>query len=301
MKTSLKKMNLFLCLTGLLFGGCHTAQNTDTPSRSAEKATESSTSQTAQSSQHSQPQSEKTIAQSSVEKNAASAQEPEFNENNDPVLASMQSQSQKTPQQDSSSPDKSSVSQAAQPAPTRIVYPVTRSVQENGWYCGPAVMQMLLSHYGLEASQSNLAQELNTSSVTGTEYADLARVASVHVFGAEVQSDEQPGFRPWIGKTGSFSADEQSTFLRRLKRDMDSQDVLSAAVDVSVLYPSLNISAAHVVLIDGIEVSPEGEIQKIRIEDPSYLIEYENEEEHWFDINLFLRAMDQCAEPGYIW
>lgn len=184
---------------------------------------------------------------------------------------------------------------------TQTVYPVTRSIQEKSWYCGPAVMQMLLSHYGLNASQNELAVQMNTSSVTGTEYADMANTASQYVFGSVPSSAAEPGFRSYTVSQNNFSSEDQALFLQRLKTDMESEDVLSAAIDTYALYPDLGIRATHVVLINGIETDEAGNIIRIRIEDPWYEIEYASEEEHWIDTNVFLNAMDQSPEPGYIW
>lgn len=184
---------------------------------------------------------------------------------------------------------------------TQTVYPVTRSIQEKSWYCGPAVMQMLLSHYGLNASQNELAVQMNTSSVTGTEYTDMANTASQYVFGSVPSSAAEPGFRSYTVSQNNFSTEDQALFLQRLKTDMESEDVLSAAIDTYALYPDLGIRATHVVLINGIETDEAGNIIRIRIEDPWYEIEYASEEEHWIDTNLFLNAMNQSPEPGYIW
>lgn len=182
-----------------------------------------------------------------------------------------------------------------------IVHPVTRSIQETGWYCGPAVMQMLLGHYGLYAAQADLADLLHTSRVTGTEYADMARVASVHVFGQEPADDRASGFRAWTGTTGQMTVQDHAQFLDRMRQDLEGGDVLSAAVDVHALYPDLAIHGSHVVLVNGIELDEAGGIRQIRIEDPSYLVDYASEEDHWFSTDRFLEAMNRCPEPGYIW
>lgn len=182
-----------------------------------------------------------------------------------------------------------------------IVFPVNRSIQETGWYCGPAVMQMLLRHYGLEASQRDLAGQLHTSEKTGTEYADMARVASVYVFGKEPAQDADPGFRAWTGVENGMTDRDKEQFLARLKQDLNTGDVLSAAVDVAALTPQLSIHAAHVVLINGIRMDSQGQIREIRIEDPSYLVDYAQESDHWVETEHFLEAMNRCPEPGYIW
>lgn len=186
---------------------------------------------------------------------------------------------------------------------SKVVYPVTRSVQKKSWYCGPAAIQMLLNHYGLKADQDTLAKELNTSSVTGTEYEDMARVTSNYVFGKPPASNDDPGFRAWVGKSGQFTSDMQSDFIHHLKEDMETKDVLIAAIDLLTLYPDLEFDKGfvHVVLINGIMMDDTGQIQEIRIEDPSYRIEYQDEADHWFEMTHFLEAMNQCAEPGYIW
>ena len=53
---------------------------------------------------------------------------------------------------------------------------IIQSVQENNYYCVPACIQMTLRYHAVNLSQSELAQQLHTDPVTGTEYADMAVV-----------------------------------------------------------------------------------------------------------------------------
>lgn len=49
-------------------------------------------------------------------------------------------------------------------------------VQENNYYCASAIVKSMLQHFGIEKSQSELANELHTSPKTGSEYENIARV-----------------------------------------------------------------------------------------------------------------------------
>lgn len=45
--------------------------------------------------------------------------------------------------------------------------------QETEYYCGPAVAQMVLAHFGVSATQADIAKELNTDHVVGTSVKEL--------------------------------------------------------------------------------------------------------------------------------
>ncbi len=47
--------------------------------------------------------------------------------------------------------------------------------QENDHYCGPAVVQMVLKSFGIEAAQTEIAKELETDMVVGTSAAELQK------------------------------------------------------------------------------------------------------------------------------
>ncbi len=71
---------------------------------------------------------------------------------------------------------------------------VPQSVQENGYFCVPACLQMVLAFHGIVQTQSILALQMNTSSITGTEYIDLARVVNQYLFNCTVPTDSQGGY-----------------------------------------------------------------------------------------------------------
>ena len=71
---------------------------------------------------------------------------------------------------------------------------------------------MVLAYHGIYRSQTQLAQELNTSMVTGTEYADMARVLNTYLFDCEVPQAGQPGYRVEYLTPGSRGA-YWSTFI----------------------------------------------------------------------------------------
>lgn len=59
---------------------------------------------------------------------------------------------------------------------------IPQYVQETGYYCAVACLQSVMGYHGLYATQEELAKDLNTDPITGTEYEDLARVATSRIF-----------------------------------------------------------------------------------------------------------------------
>lgn len=62
-------------------------------------------------------------------------------------------------------------------SPLECVIPVVYRSQETGYYCGPAVVQMVLSYVAVDVpSQDTLASEMETDPVEGVTYGDMMRV-----------------------------------------------------------------------------------------------------------------------------
>ena len=179
---------------------------------------------------------------------------------------------------------------------------IEQSVQENNYFCVPACVQMVLGLHGIIVSQSDLASEMNTIPISGTEYVDLARVVNKYVFNNESPSFGEPGYRVQI--IDRFEDDETvfALFEERVKTDIRTGDPVFVAVDVNALYPNLK-SANHMILVTGYAVY-EGtdNVAYYYIVDPLYTIQDPvygglktvTKEE-------LINALVVNEEPAYIW
>ena len=177
---------------------------------------------------------------------------------------------------------------------------IPQSVQENGHYCGPACLQMALSYKGIEKTQDELAEELNTSMVTGTEYADMARVLNTYLFGCEVPENGQPGYRAEYLTPSAVTDDVMDTLRERVIRDIRTEDPVFIAVNLHELYPELP-AANHFVIISGYQMKDE-EILYYFIVDPYWKVQSDT----YQGLKIFTpeeirRALDTNTEPAYVW
>ena len=176
-------------------------------------------------------------------------------------------------------------------------YDVPLRIQENGHYCGPACMQMVLAYHGINADQATLARELNTSFVTGTEYADVARVANSYLF-----PNGGGAYRSVIWLTDSTDSSLRETFESRVRQDMKTGDPVFAAISLHTIYPDLP-TANHLVLIIGCRVNTVNDrIVSYEILDPySGAQPYTDHGHKSVTADTMWKAMNSNSEPGYIW
>ncbi|MCR5794005.1 MAG: C39 family peptidase, partial [Solobacterium sp.] len=177
---------------------------------------------------------------------------------------------------------------------------LTQSVQEKTHYGGAAVVQMILRSHGIEKTQADLAAELNTSTVTGTEYADAARVLNTYLFSCEVPGPADPGYRVEYLTPGSVGSSVMDKLRDRVVRDVRTLDPIIIAINTNVLYPDLP-KANHFVLITGYR-TVDDVITEYYIVDPSP--DVQNSEYAGlkvFTIEEIRRAFDTNSEPAYIW
>lgn len=177
---------------------------------------------------------------------------------------------------------------------------IPQSVQENGHYCGPACLQMVLSYKGIERTQDELAGELNTSMVTGTEYADMARVLNTYLFDCEVPEAGQPGYRAEYLVPGTVTEDVMETLKERVLRDIRADDPVFIAVNMHELYPELP-SANHFVVITGYQMLDD-EILYYYVVDPYWKVQSGT----YQGLKIFTpaeiqKALDTNTEPAYVW
>lgn len=178
---------------------------------------------------------------------------------------------------------------------------VPQRVQETGYWCVPASLQMVLAYRGIDASQTTLAARMNTHPVTGTEYVDLARVANAYLFGEETATPNGAGYRVQtiaIGDTDPAVADK---FEERVMEDLAADDPVFAAVDIHVLYPQFG-HANHVVVIVGYDTDETGAITRYHILDPSYTVQDPTYGGHKVvDADTMMSAIVTNEEPAYVW
>lgn len=177
-----------------------------------------------------------------------------------------------------------------------------QSVQENGYYCVPACVQMVLKLHGVTISQTQLAQEMNTHALTGTEYVDLARVINKYRFHNEYPKGNEPGYRIQTLSKGVWDQAAFDLLEKRVKEDIASNDPIFIAVELSTLYPELGLYANHMVLVTGYQVDKEGNIVSYYIVDPYYKVQDSKYQGlKIFTKNEIYQALINNIEPAYIW
>ena len=132
---------------------------------------------------------------------------------------------------------------------------------------------MVLDYKGITKSQSELAKEMNTSSKTGTEYVDLARVANKYVFNQESVSDGEAGYRVQTLPIGSMSFEQKTLLNQRLKQNVDDDYPSFVAIDNKAMYETLSVGN-HMIVIIGYNLNPSTyDVESYIFIDPSYVIQ----------------------------
>lgn len=176
-----------------------------------------------------------------------------------------------------------------------------QSVQETAYWCGPAALQMVLHYHGISASQEELANELHTSSVTGTEYADLARVASEYIFGSVPQTDQDPGYREVLFKRNEANDNDRRVFEQRIVDDLRGGDPVFVSINNNVAYQT-GKDDVHQIVVYGVDIDESGKPVAYYYRDPSYLMQDEETEgKYSMSADEMWSSMIDNPEPGYVW
>lgn len=184
----------------------------------------------------------------------------------------------------------------------KIQLQVVQSVQENNYFCVPACLQMVLRYKGIEKSQIELSEEMNTKPVTGTEYVDLARVANKYLFNNETVGPNDIGYHIQTLNRNDTNPEISSTFEKRVRLDISSNDPVFVAIDVNALYPNLS-SGNHMIVIIGYALySGTDNIAYYYYIDPSYVVQ----DETYGGLKTvtkekLINAIVVNEEPAYIW
>ncbi|NMM97877.1 C39 family peptidase [Bifidobacterium olomucense] len=189
----------------------------------------------------------------------------------------------------------------AEPNTGRVMLDVPQRVQENGYWCVPGSLQMVLAYKGIDVGQTTLAERMNTKPVTGTEYVDLARVANAYLFGEETATPSGAGYRVQTIAIGDEDPAIAQTFAQRVKTDLADDYPVFAAVDVHVLYPWFD-HGNHVVVVMGYDTDENGTITQYHILDPSYNMQDPVHAGHKVvNATTMMDAIVDNEEPAYVW
>lgn len=178
---------------------------------------------------------------------------------------------------------------------------VPQSVQETGYWCVPAALQMVLRHHGIDVSQRVLAERMHTQPATGTEYVDLARTANAYLFGVDSAEPAGVGYRVQTVAVGDRSRTVADTFERRVRADLAAGDPVFVAIDVQALYPWLG-RGNHMIVITGYDTDSSGAITRYRYLDPSFMVQdatYGGLKTATAD--ELVNAIIVNEEPAYVW
>ncbi|WP_439749886.1 C39 family peptidase [Ileibacterium valens] len=183
---------------------------------------------------------------------------------------------------------------------SQIRLAIPQRIQENGYYCGPASLQMVLDYHDISVSQDQLAADLNTSSITGTEYEDLARVANQYIFGKDPQSNTDPGYRAVILPAWASDHSQKVDFERRALMDLTTGDPVFVSINNEVAYGP-GYGTIHQVVLYGVDIE-DGKAVNYYFRDPSYTQQdTENEGKKVVSADELWKIMTQNPEPGYVW
>lgn len=185
--------------------------------------------------------------------------------------------------------------------PVKIRLNVTQSIQETDYYCAVACLQMVLNFHGISMNQSDLAQRLNTHPITGTEYDDLAREASLLIFGSTPDSDADPGYRAVLWKRNEGSENDFRIFEQRVKNDLQSGDPVFISINIAPAY-GYNFDGIHEVVLYGADYDRCGNPVMYYFIDPSYnQQDPEFQGRKMYTPEELWKIMNDNPEPGYVW
>lgn len=189
---------------------------------------------------------------------------------------------------------------SAQPQSTNSIrLDVPQFAQETNYYCAVACLQMVLAYHGIEESQDTLAAGLKTSPVTGTEYADLAREASIYIFGKAPENDIEPGYRSLIWNRNEGTDQMKEQFFTRTNTDLRSGDPVFVSVNPAIAYEGKG-DAVHEMVLYGADYDEQGRAIHYYCIDP-YYHDAEFGGKKVFTADELWTAMNNNPEPGYVW
>lgn len=142
---------------------------------------------------------------------------------------------------------------------------------------------------------------MNTSSETGTEYEDLARVASLRIFGAVPANDAEAGYRAVILEPHQNNAQAREVFEQRVLHDLSQDSPVFVSINLRAAYGTAQ-DAVHQVVLYGMDTDESGRATRFLYRDPSYTQQdpqYEGKKS--VSADELWHAMIENPEPAYVW
>lgn len=179
---------------------------------------------------------------------------------------------------------------------------ITQRVQETSYFCVPACTQMILHLFSINTTQTELAQQMKTDPITGTEYADLAITLNGYLFSKGLAADNEAGYHIQTMIPGDVSATTSALFEQRVREDIDTGYPVLTALNLNTLYPQLPV-ANHMLLITGYVLHKDYDhVAFYYGVDPYTLVQ----EEPYGGLKIFtpqevMDAMSTNEEPAYLW
>lgn len=188
------------------------------------------------------------------------------------------------------------------PIGKKVELSLEQRVQETNYYCVPACVQMVLRYHGIDLSQVALASEMNTSSITGTEYVDMAKALNHHLFNKGLAADNEAGYHVQTVAINDRSSETKTIFEERVITDIDYGDPLFVTVNTNTLYPQLP-PANHMIVITGYALHKDfNEIAFYYVIDPYTKVQDATHGGYKvFTSEEIMNALITNEEPAYLW
>lgn len=193
------------------------------------------------------------------------------------------------------------VSTEAEKQQNKVMINMKLYVQENNYFCGPAAVKTILHHFGIDKTQNQLAEELHTSPIRGTEYADIAHVLNQAVFHRENPRFQESGYHVQTLPIQDNRAEDQRNWELRMRKNMDDGYPSILAIDMHTLYPQMN-RVNHFVICVGYLSDQDNQIMYFYILDPFYGVQDETYGGlKYFTSDELWNAIVENEEPAYLY
>ena len=213
-----------------------------------------------------------------------------------PPIIQKASQNSKTEQNTSRE-----VSTEAEKQHNKVMINMKLYMQENNYFCGPAVVKTILHHFGIDKTQNQLAKELHTSPTSGTEYADIAQVLNQAIFHRKNPGFQEGGYHVQTLPIQDDRPEEKRNWELRMRKNIDDGYPSILAIDMHTLYPQMK-RVNHFIICVGYLTDQDNQILYFYILDPFYGVQDEIYGGlKYFTTNELWSASVENVEPAYLY